>query len=395
MAKKRGNGEGSITKRKDGSWMGRVTIGRKSDGNLDRKCVYGRTRAEVSEKITKLLNEVNSGTYIEPTKMTTGEWLDIWFMEYVLTTKRPSTSKGYDDIIKLHLKPTVGNIPLKDLSPVHLQSAYNEKLKDKKLEDGTIKKGLSARTIEHINVMLGTALNQAIKCGYTTKNVSKLVAKPKVEQAEIQYLSLEEQRKLLSILNTHRLGFAYEFDMATGLRQSELLGIRWKDFNEEKGSITIRHTIMRQRNYDDDESKTKIVKGKPKTKKGIREIPLAPSILKKLKMHRENQEKYKLEYEAVWKDSGLIFTSEIGTNIEPRRLLDTYHKLLAKLGLKKRGIHTLRHTFATRAIENGMDVKTLSEILGHEDVSTTLNLYVHSSDEVKKESMNKMDYLFT
>lgn len=266
--------------------------------------------------------------------------------------------------------------------------------KEKKLEDGTFKKGLSARTIEHINTMLGTSLNQAIKLGYITKNVSQLVVKPKIEETEIQYLSLEEQKKLLSVLHTHRIGFAYEFDLATGLRQSELLGLRWQDVNLEKGSISIRNTIMRQRNFEDGESKTKIVKGKPKTKKGNREIPLPPTILKKLKAHKEKQEQESIEYETVWTNTGLVFTSEVGTNIEPRRLLDTFHKLLSKEGLKKHGLHTLRHTFATRAIESGMDVKTLSELLGHEDISTPLNLYVHSSEDTKKESMNKLDYLF-
>lgn len=374
--------------------MGRVTVGRNPDGTLNRKSVYGRTRSEVSEKITKLLNDLNTGTYIEPSKMTTGEWLETWFREYIVPTKRPSTAKGYDDIIRLHLKPTVGNILLKDLSPVHLQSVYNEKIKEKKLENGTLKKGLSARTIEHINTMLGTSLNQAIKLGYITKNVSQLVVKPRIEEIEIQYLSLEEQKKLLSVLHTHRIGFAYEFDLATGLRQSELLGLRWQDVNLEKGIISIRNTIMRQRNFEDGESKTKIVRGKPKTKKGNREIPLPPTILEKLKNHKEKQEQESIEYEAVWSNTGLVFTSEVGTNIEPRRLLDTFHKLLSKAGLKKRGLHTLRHTFATRAIESGMDVKTLSEILGHEDISTTLNLYVHSSEDTKRESMNKLDIFF-
>lgn len=182
--------------------------------------------------------------------------------------------------------------------------------------------------------------------------------------------------------------------MATGLRRSELLGLRWEDVNMNTGIISIRNTIMRQRNFENEDSKTKIVTGKPKTKKGNREIPLPPSIFEKLKLHKEAQEKHKQEYEAVWKESGLVFTSEVGTNIEPRRLLDTFHKLLTKAGLKKRGLHTLRHTFATRAVESGMDVKTLSEILGHEDISTTLNLYVHSSEEIKKESMGKLNYLF-
>ncbi|MDP4093375.1 MAG: site-specific integrase [Bacillota bacterium] len=151
---------------------------------------------------------------------------------------------------------------------------------------------------------------------------------------------------------------------------------------------------MRQINFEDDNKKTRIVEGKPKTKKGNREIPLPYSILHKLKEYKNGQLEESILLAGIWKESGLVFTSEIGTSIEPRRLLSVFHKLLENGGLEKRGIHTLRHTFATRAIENGIDVKTLSELLGHEDVNTTLNLYVHSSEENKRDSMNKLDFIF-
>ncbi len=428
MAKKRGNGEGSIVKRKDGSWMGRVTVGRNENGTLKRQCFYGKTRAEVAEKINGVINKINNGTYTEASKMKVSEWLSIWFRDYVLNVKRPSTARGYDDIIRLHLNPGIGHIQLKDLRADHIQTMLNNIKKktpasilrkidslNKQLEKADdagktritnqiaelSKVKISSRTIEHISVMLGTALNQAIKCKLLSENPAKYVALPKVEEKEIQFLLLEEQKKLLRILSTHRLGFAFEFDMATGIRQAELLGLRWQDVDFDKGNITINQTLMRQRRYEEDGSrpeegkpKTEIVKGKPKTKKGNRVIPLPPSIIEKLKKHQSDQYNEKVRAEVIWQESGLVFTSEIGTNIEPRRMLSIFHSLLKKAELPTRGIHALRHTFATRAIERGMDVKTLSEILGHEDITTTLNLYVHSSEKTKIEGMKRLDDLF-
>lgn len=423
MAKKRGNGEGSITRRKDGRWMGRVTT------DTGRKTVYGRTRSEVAEKINQLINDINKGTYVEASKILVKDWILTWFRDYVLPIKRPSTARGYDDIIRLYLIPCIGHIALKDLRPDHIQKMINNiqrripknvQIKIAKLEKrldnlnddeqkalisqeiaNLKERRISARTIQHIIVMLGTALSQAVKNGLITKNVAKDVILPKVEEKEIQFLTLEEQKKFQSVLSSHRYGFVFEFDLATGLRQSELLGLRWEDVDFEKGCIKVKNTIMRQRKFDEEgnrpsgnETKTEIIAGKPKTKKGIRTIPLPPSIITKLKKHEFAQQEEKKKLDFLWQENGLVFTSEIGTNIEPRRMLDVFHRLLKEAGLQRRGIHALRHTFATRAIENGVDVKTLSELLGHEDVTTTLNLYVHSSEQAKQESMQKLNYLF-
>lgn len=152
---------------------------------------------------------------------------------------------------------------------------------------------------------------------------------------------------------------------------------------------------MRRRCFDkNSKSKTKLIIGSPKSIKGERTIYLPTAILEKLKVHKKKQLQEKLSLGKLWKDNGLVFTSEIGTPIEPSRLTRAFHFLLKKAGLKTLGLHSLRHTFATRVIENGMDVKTLSEILGHEDITTTLNLYVHSSDDTKRSEMDKLNYLF-
>jgi integrase len=253
---------------------------------------------------------------------------------------------------------------------------------------------ISGNTIKNIITLLGTILTQAIKNGLIIKNVAALTAKPRVERPEIEVLNLTEQITLLKILPEHRLGFAFEFNMATGLRQSELLGLRWMDVDIAKGTIKIRQTLMRKKDMSAPDLKSKIKIGKPKTAKGNREIPLPAPILRKLENHLKNQENERAVASSAWEETGLVFVSEIGKNIEPRKLLKIFHELLKKAGLNIRGLHSLRHTYATRAIESGMDAKTLSEILGHEDITTTLNLYVHSSDDAKKKAVQMMSYLY-
>jgi len=174
-----------------------------------------------------------------------------------------------------------------------------------------------------------------------------------------------------------------------------LLGLRWQDVNLDKGFITVAQTIMHQRNFDDTaERKTKIYSGAPKSKAGNRIVPLTATTLIKLKTHRKKQLEQRLLMGSAWHDNGLVFASEVGTSIETRKVSTRFHKLLEETNISKRGIHSLRHTFATRAVENNMNVKTLSEILGHEDISTTLNLYVHTTTDTKKDEMNKLEYIF-
>lgn len=419
---KRGHNEGTIRQRSDGTWEARYSDGKKSNGTPKRPSIYGKERRDVARQLTSVLNSMNIGEYIEPSKMTVGEWLDKWFKDYVLPTKRPSTSKGYDDIIKLHLKPHLGHRLMRELRTDHVQEMINtiqekipkksltqianleKKLESAKLEDKQhfamkIEKlrqdRISPRTINHIMVMFGTSLTQAMKNGIIIKNIAKLAEKPKIEETEIEFFTFDEQKQFLSHTSSHRFGFAYEFCLATGLRQSELIGLRWEDYDEFRGTIRVRNTLMRQRNFSGEgTNKTAMVEGKPKTKKSNREIPLPGKIVEKLKLHREKQDDERKEAGTAWKESGLIFTSEIGTNIEPRKFNLVFHRILKSAGLSIRGIHSLRHSFSTRAIEAGFDIKTLSELLGHEDVSTTLNLYVHSSDDEKKKHMQKMNALF-
>lgn len=233
MPRKRANGEGSIYKRKDKNgnfirWEGYVTIGLNSSGNLKRKSFTGKTRDEVAKKINEVINSLNKGSFIEPSNITLSSWMDKWFNDYVLPTKCPSTIDGYKGMIRRYLKPTIGGISLRKLRPDHLQSVYNN-----------VTSKVSPLTIKHINVMLHTCLEQVRKNKLIIENITELVELPKQRQKEIQFLELDEQKRLMQVINTHRLGFAIEFILATGIRHSELTGLRWKDINFDKGCIFI------------------------------------------------------------------------------------------------------------------------------------------------------------
>lgn len=421
---RRGHNEGTIRKKKNGSWEARYTDGKKANGKQNQISICGTDLKEVKKQLIDVLDKKNKGTYIEPNKMTVAEWMQKWLREYVIPTKRISTASGYEDMINTHIIPNIGHKKLQDLSPddvqnminhIKTQIPYKAKFRIKKLEEKCAKKStttedkllytqeikelskqtMSAKTVSNVVVMLSVSLKQAVNNGLINKNVASLVSKPKIERKEIDYLTMSEQLKFNTITVSHKLGFMFEFCLATGLRQSELLGLRWEDVDELLGQIKIRNTLMRRRDFDQEATtKTKIVKGKPKTDSGYREIPLPSAIIAKLKRHKAIQDEEETSAGTAWENTGYVFVNEIGKTLDPRKVLKVFHDLLKKAGLKRRGLHALRHTFATRAIEAGMDYKTLSEILGHKDVATTLKLYVHSDMDEKKKKMEKLNFLY-
>lgn len=420
---KRGKNEGCIRKRKDNLWEAIISVN--NNGTTKKRSVYAKDRTEAKNRLNELLNDIQQKKYIEPSKVTVKEWLEKWFEECVKNSRRPSTASGYFDIIQNHLIPYLGKIKLQLLEVDHVQGMISilktkipyrsetmiknlrKRFETAKTEDKLeIMKQISilendkisAITIKNIIVMLGTSLEYAMKSGLINKNVAKMVEKPKVEHTEIEYLTVSEQIKLLAGTSQHRLGFAIELCLATGVRQSELLGLKWESFNEPEGIIKINNTIQRKKNFDaknENGSKTKIIEGKPKTKKGLRDIPLPSIIIEKFKKHRTRQQEEKNNAGSAWQENGFVFTSVIGTPVEPRKLSKVFHVMLKSAGIRKMGIHSLRHTFATRAVEARIDYKTLSDFLGHEDVSTTLNLYIHSNMDEKKKQMEMLNHLYT
>lgn len=391
---KRGQGEGCITQRKDGTWAAVITVGRNPNGSQKRRFFYGKARNEVAEKMRKAITEIKTGLYVEPNKFSLGKWLDFWLTEYAENKIRLSTKVSYQLFITKHIKPTIGNILLKDLRGDILQRFYNDKLKNGRL-DG--KGGLNPKTIKNIHNMLHEALEQALMNGLIIKNFCELVTLPKLIRKEMRVLSPDEQQKALATARTERLGIGIVLDLFTGLRLGELLGLQWKDIDLKNGILTVRQTLNRLKNFDTNiVNKTSIVLGETKTLKSKRKIPLHDIMITELKKYKLMQKKEKLKAGLIYEDNDFFISNEIGKPIEPRTYQDLFYRIIKKAEIQNRpNFHSLRHTFATRALEMGIPAKTVSEILGHSNISTTLDLYSHVSIDLKKDSINKLADLFS
>ncbi|MBQ8181994.1 MAG: site-specific integrase [Ruminococcus sp.] len=385
---KNANSEGSIYKDKNGRWRGAVTL-YCENGTPKRKYLSGRTKREVTEKVNKLLNEVKYNDYTEPSKITFYEWLMIWIDMYCIGQLKPSTTVNYEAYIDRHIKSSIGNIKLCDLTPLMLQRFYQEKYKNGRL-DGT--GGLSAKTMHNLHTMIHTALDKAYKMGYVNRNVSDLVTVPKIVKQERRFFTVEEQTELQKYLPDERIGMAVLLDLYTGLRMGELLGLPWENVHLDLNGdsyIKITQTINRIKNPDrNSPQKTILFFDTPKTKYSIRTIPLLPEIAEKLSQHREKQ--LHLISENGWKDTGLVFLTSTGTPFDPKNFQNAFKAMLKRHNMRIINVHGIRHTFATRSLESGMDIKTLSRILGHSSIQISLDLYAHVTDQLQAEHMENL-----
>ena len=395
MAKgKNGNNEGSIRKRKNGTWEGRYTIGYDARGRQKQLSVYGKTRAEVARKLNEKTAAIQNGTYIIPRDHTLLEWLENWLTTYAYIKVRASTYASYQAYINNHIAPYIGGVKLQKLTTEQLQLFFNEKAKNGRL-DG--KGGLSPKTIRNLYNMLHEALQQAVTNKYLSVNVSEGVVLPSHQTPDIVVFKPEEQAAILEACKKERLGFAIELDFMTGLRIGELCALKWSDFDFTEKIFDVRRTLQRIQKKTSDigekSAKTQIVEGDTKTKNGKRVIPITDVMYHKLMQHRSRQNFEKLRLGKGYADYGYVFANEFGYAVEPSYIRDVYERILKSAGVSHYKFHTIRHTFATRAIENGAPVKIVSEILGHSSVQLTMDVYCHPSVSAKRSVMEKLEKL--
>ena len=392
MAKsKKANNEGSVYKDKQGHWRGQVNIP-STDGKVKRKYFYGKTKKEVTDKVNEMLQQLRTNTYIEPCKMTLYEWLCTWYENYTVE-QRMSTRVNLQTFIYSHIKDSIGGYKLCDLNTLIIQQFYNQKIKSGKLDGSG---GLSPKTMRNMHNMLHKALNQAVSLGMIPKNPTDAVVLPKRKKVEMRYFTAEEQKRLQEVIKGHRLEMPILLDLYTGMRQGELLGLLWKnvciDLNGQS-YIRITQTLNRIKNPDSNApNKTILTICEPKTKHSFRTIPLLPKIAEKLNHYHEQQTVY-------LKSIGLppaefVFTSTTGTPVEPRDFQRDFKKILIQNSLPIVNVHGLRHTFATRSLESGMNVKTLSKLLGHSNVGFTMDVYTHVTEQLQIEEISGLqDFL--
>ena len=389
MAKTRKNHEGSIRLRADGRYEVRITVSRDiMTGKPHRISKYAKTK----EEAVRLLNQLSFTFDTKPRnfeKVTLEQWLKLCLEVYLRPGIKQSTYLSYEAYIRNHLVPAMGDVFLQDITPRMLQTFYNHK---------SAVEGLSPKTIININLFLHRALEFAMTEGIINSNPASGVNLPRGPKPTISILTRDEQSKLILASYSHRYGVFVRLTLFTGIRLGELLGLRWEDVDASGRLLYIRRTLNRlnkmDRPADPNENTTEIVIQTPKSDNSARSVPLLPQVVQDLQTWRAVQVAERAAAGNLYADSGMIVTNPTGGYVEPKTFKKYYNEILTLAGLPHFTFHALRHTFASRAMEQGMDAKTLSVILGHASVAFTSDTYTHVLTEHKHEGMALMGDLF-
>lgn len=374
MAKRRANGEGSIRKRKDGRWEGRYTAGRDPEtGKVVYKNVLGKTQTEVKEKLKRAIEENGELDFSKAGQYTVGQWMDMWFENCAKVKVRPSSHQTYRGYIDHHIKPYIGDIQLNKLTTLDLQRLYKKLLSGgrvERIEAEKQPKGLSPKTVRNINQVISAALTFAKEQKLIISNPTDGCSLPKLEHREMKTLTTEQ---LVSFLREAKESGVYEMyyiELATGLRRGELLGLKWEDIDLEQATIRVRRQVARING--------EIVEAPLKTKNSYRTVSIGADAVGILKQQKEKSH------------SEYVFSSPTGGPISPDSVIQMLHRVLKRAGLPKVRFHDLRHTFATLALQNGVDVKTVSGMLGHYSAGFTLDTYAHVTTQAQRQAANTM-----
>lgn len=367
----------NIHKRKDGRWEGRIIIDRDTTGKAIYKSIYGKSYSEVKQKLVnkikkeELTNDLNTESYRE---YLFKDVLILWLKNNRIKFKGATENK-YQYLIDTHIIPALGDIKLSKISAITVNNFLENKLLNGRIDKNG---GLSNSYVKTMMQIITSTLNFAAEENMC-KPLSSRIIKPKTEIRSIKILTPYEQKKLeqelIIDMDCTKLGIL--ISLYAGLRIGEICALKWENIDLNNQVICIRSTIAR---VLDDSKKSILIIDKPKTKSSTRDIPIASLLLPYL-------------YEMNKKRSSDFVVSDRSDFISPRTYEYRYHKILKKSGLPPINYHALRHSFATRCIEVGVDVKSLSEMLGHSNVSITLNTYVHSSMDLKRSQIEKLSTL--
>jgi integrase len=312
---KRANGEGSIFRRKDGTWSAELSY-RDDYGTLKRRTVYGATQAEVRVKLREARARIESGAPVKDSMVTVAAWLERWIGKALAASDRKQATKDlYATIARKHLVPTIGTMPLGRLRPSDVEA----------LIVGRRQAGLSASTVRTIYTVLRAALDIAVRDGLLGRNPTAAVRRPGVDRKDAAYLTAEQAQTLLEAIRGDRLESLFRLMLATGLRRGEALGLHWADVDLDAGMLRVRWNLTR--------TSQGLQLGEPKTDRSRRTVPLPRSAVETLQAHRARQEDDRRSAGRTWRDNGLVFTTEIGTPLEPRNVLRRFEQLSQRAGL--------------------------------------------------------------
>ena len=376
MAKRRPSGDGMVRKREDGRWEGRIVVGHKKNGDPIHRYVLARTQKELIVKLHDCIEMYRDADLTEDSNMMLGEWLDRWINEYMIFTIRESTLDSYKAMIKNQIKPYLGDRPLSALTTQELQKFYNTvKKKGRVKADKLHGTELADSMVRGIHMMLHEALDMAVRLRLIVKNPTVGTTIPKNNYPPKQILNDEQLERFMQRIRQDERWYDFFYtELTTGLRRGEICGLKWEDFDAENGKLKVRRSVAKRKGGG-------LNIGETKTETGTRTIVLPPSLLKTLVAYKETV------------DSEWMFPSptDNGRPRNPSSVRKRLQLILERAGCKKVRFHDLRHTFATMALEHGMDVKTLSATIGHVSSATTLDIYSHITDTMQRQAAVHID----
>ncbi|MDA8235953.1 MAG: tyrosine-type recombinase/integrase [Clostridia bacterium] len=365
---------GHLQKRSKNSWTIYIEMGRDTEGKRKRLCrAFKGTKKEAEKEMARLLLEIDSGQYIEPTKLTFGDYLLNWLTDYGKSNLANTTYYSYQKIIEKHIIPEIGGILLQKLQPMHLQKYYSLKLDS-----------LSKRTVQYHHRVIREALKHAVQLQAVTRNVADAVAAPKPQRPEINMPSIEKINEFLVAASEHQDWSIIYTTLLTGMRRGEVMGLRWSDVDFKQKVLHVRQTLQRL-------PKIGFYFAPPKSKKSRRPVVMPEALIEVLKNHRKKQMENMLEMGEHYQDNNLVFCRPDGTPEDPSRLNHRYKDLVDGIGMNGFRFHDLRHLHPTLLMEQHVHPKIVQERLGHQTFIITLDLYTHSIPTMQREAAEKIN----
>ena len=371
---------GSIRRRGKDGWGLTIDLGRDAQGRrLRRFLTVTGTKKEAERVLSEALHQRDTGIDIAPNKITVGDFLERWLRDYATEQVAASTLQRYQGIVRHHLIPALGRVKLRDLRPAHIQAAYSSFQR----RDGR-GESLSPKTVKEHHAILREALSWAVKWQLLVANPADAVSAPRAQRREMRVLSPERAQRFLEAASDSPYHTFFYLALQTGARSGELLALRWEDLDLDAATLRIVRTARFTKGQG-------IVFSQPKTQRSRRPVALSPATVAVLREHRREQLEQRMQVGPGYEENDLVFADSLGRPIYDSTVRRVFYGVVKAADVGPLRVHDLRHSAATLMLQAGVNVKVISERLGHATVSITLDTYSHVLPDMQREAAAALD----